>query len=98
MRTPAATYLIVWHRGPVPAHPETGTGVAAIAGSDPARLAISLPELGASFPGGDGIAPQTLYPRAGQPPVSWDAARRELTVTLPDTPAACLVRIPRPGS
>ena len=98
MRTAAVTYLIVWHRGRLPACPEAGTGQTAIAGSDPASLAIPLPLLGASFPGGDGIAPETLYPRTGQPPVSWDAGRRELTVTLPDTPSACLIRIPRPGS
>jgi hypothetical protein len=29
----------------------------------------------------------------GLPPVGWDAGRGELTITLPDTPAACLVRI-----
>jgi alpha-galactosidase len=100
MRTPAVTYLIVWHRGPVAACPEAGAGPTAIAGSDPVSLAIPLPLLGASFsfPGGDGIAPETLYPRTGQPPVSWDAGRRELTVALPDTPSACLIRIPRPGA
>jgi alpha-galactosidase len=96
MRTPAVTYLIVWHRGQVPGcQEEAGTGPTTVAGGDPASLAIPLPLL---LAGGDGIAPETLYPRAGQPPVSWDAGRRELTVTLPDTPSACLIRIPRPGS
>jgi len=91
MRTPAVTYLIVWHRGPL-AEPEAANGPTTVADSEPARLAIPLPLLS-----GDGIAPETLYPRTGQPEVIWDPARRELTVTLPDTPAACLVRIMRPG-
>ena len=91
MRTPALTYLIVWHRGPF-AGSEARTGLAAAADSDPARLPIPLPSLP-----GTGVAPEVLYPRADQPPVSWDADRGELTVTLPETPAACLVRMTRTG-
>ncbi len=110
------SYLIVWHRGPF-AGSAPGTGLAAAAGSDPAKLAIPLPALHAPAlhapalhapalhapalhaPAlhGSGVAPEVLYPRVGQPPVSWDADRSELTVTLPETPAACLVRMARPG-
>jgi alpha-galactosidase len=92
MRTPAVSYLIVWHRGRFPGA-GAGPGPAAHDGSDPATLAISLPVLR-----GTGITPETRYPRTGQPPVSWNPGRGELTVTLPDSPAACLVRIKHPGT
>jgi alpha-galactosidase len=91
MRTAAVTYLIVWHRGRL-AGPDAGPGPAPLPDSDPAALAIPLPALR-----GGGIAPRTLYPRTGQPAASWDAACHELTVALPDTPAACLVQIMHPG-
>jgi alpha-galactosidase len=92
MRTPDATYLIVWHRGSFTdseAGPGGGgTGLAGRSDRDPASLAIPLP-----LPPAAGTGPEILYPRSGQSPVSWDAARRELIVTLPDTPSACLVRL-----
>jgi alpha-galactosidase len=106
MRTPAVTHLIVWHRGRLPG-PQAGTGSAALAhnqpaafagteptafaDTDPARLAIPVTTLL-----GHAIAPETLYPRSDQPSVTWNADRAELTVTLPDTPAACLIQIKHP--
>ena len=102
MRTASVTYLIVWHRGRFAglAGPDPGTSPAAhaitdpaaIAPTDPARLAIPLAALR-----GNGIAAETLYPRAGRPRLSWHASLGELTVTLPGTPAACLIRIKHLG-
>ncbi len=102
MRTLAVAYLLVWHRGQVPGPQVSGAPVpgtragagpgsrADTADSDPAGLAIPVAHLR-----GTAAVPETLYPRTGQPSVSWDAGRGELTVALPDTPAACLVRIKR---
>jgi alpha-galactosidase len=78
MRTAAVTYLLVWHRG--------GEAEASI--GDPAELAVPVPHLC-----GTAATAGVLYPRGGQPLVSFDPHRGELTVALPDTPAACLVRI-----
>jgi len=80
MRTPAVSYLLVWHRGAAAAPADTRRG-------DPGQLAIPLPRLSAT------AAPEVLYPRDGQPPVRFDPSRGELTVALPDTPAACLIRL-----
>jgi alpha-galactosidase len=92
MRTPAVSYLIVWHRGRF-AGPDAATNRAARADTDPTTLAISLPLLR-----GNGIAPEILYPRTRQPVVGWDVERSELTVALPETPAACLIRIKHPAT
>ena len=113
MRADDVAYLIVWHRGSFAgssasasfagtdvagtdvgfAWSGVGPGRAGRSDGDPASLAIPLP-LGPA----EGTVPQTLYPRSGQPPVSWDAARRELIVTLPETPSACLIRIAPPAA
>ena len=39
------------------------------------------------------MVPEVLYPRISGPQVSWDPRRGELSVGLPATPAACLVRL-----
>jgi alpha-galactosidase len=91
MRTPAVTYLIIWHRGHLPGL-DAGTDPAALAPTDPASLAIPFPALR-----GRRLVPEALYPRTGQPPLTWHAGRGELTITLPDTPAACLIRIKHPA-
>jgi alpha-galactosidase len=44
---------------------------------------------------GKAATAEVLYPRDGQHPVSWDPDRGGLTAALPDTPAACLVRLDR---
>jgi len=74
LRTPAATYLTVWHRGPV----------AASAG-DATAVSLPLPNLA-------GTPVTVLYPPTASSPVRWEAS--SLRVTLPDPPAACLVRLP----
>jgi alpha-galactosidase len=79
MRTEAAAYVAAWRRGPA-----DGTGTSA----DPAKRALRVDRMR-----GRGATPEVLYPRAGRPPVSWDPERGELSVVLPDAPAACLVRL-----
>jgi alpha-galactosidase len=87
LRTPAAAYVIAWHRGRGAAGPE----VAQFAGDpvgDPAEAGLPVP-----FLRGRPAVPEVLYPRVDRPPVSWDQNRGEVTVALPSTPAACLIRL-----
>ena len=42
---------------------------------------------------GEPAVPEVLYPHTGQQEVSWDAGRGTLTVALPGTPAALLIRL-----
>jgi alpha-galactosidase len=82
MRAATAAYVIAWRRGPA-VGPRGGP-----AGTDPAEMALRVDCLR-----GRPATAEVLYPRAGQPPVSWDPGRGELSIVLPATPAACLVRI-----
>lgn len=82
MRAPTVTYLLVWHRGRMtPKAPGTADGDQVVLPTN--RL------------GGETVAPEVLYPRAGRPLVSWDPRHCELTVKLPDTPSVCLVQLIR---
>jgi alpha-galactosidase len=81
MRSPAATYVVVWQRGR-PAH-----GPAACDSAPPAE--VVLPVAGA--PGGH-TAPEVVFPVGGRARLDWSGSRRELTVALP-APSACLVRL-----
>jgi alpha-galactosidase len=87
LRTPAAAYVIAWHRGPGAGGPAVGRPAGDQAG-DPAEAALPVP-----FLRGRPVVPDVLYPRVSRPSVSWDRARGELAVALPATPAACLVRL-----
>ena len=93
MRTPAAAYVIAWHRGGIAWHrggeagPAAGRHAGVMAG-DPPEAGLPVP-----FLRGRPAVPEVLYPRAGRPPVSWDQRRGELAVALPSTPAACLIRL-----
>jgi hypothetical protein len=84
MRTATAAYVVAWRRGGAvaPRAAEKGTG------ADPAKRALRVDHMR-----GRSATPEVLYPRAGRPPVSWDPERGELSVVLPDAPAACLVRL-----
>jgi alpha-galactosidase len=87
MRAPGVTYLLVWHRGGW--HPgDTQAGEAGTSIGDPAEIAVPVPHLR-----GTAAAAEVLYPRGDQPLVRFDPHRGELTVALPDTPTACLVRL-----
>jgi alpha-galactosidase len=90
MRTATAAYIVAWHRGR-----SAGLGLGSGSGSglgggvgDPAELALRVDCLT-----GRPATAEVLYPRADQPPASWDPGRGELSVVLPDAPAACLVRV-----
>jgi alpha-galactosidase len=87
LRTPAAAYVIAWHRGPGAGGPAAGRPAGDQAG-DSAEAGLPV-----TFLRGRPAVPDVLYPRAGRPRVSWDQARGELTVALPATPAACLIRL-----
>lgn len=90
MRSPAATYLVVWHR-------ERG-GV----GAEPARTAtqggaqaLSADELVVPLPGVPGrhARPEVMYPLTGRARTDGNASGRVLRVVLPPAPSACLVRL-----
>ena len=77
LRAPAATYLTVWHRGPL----DGGA-------SDGARVSLSVPHLA-----GTEVTARVLYPGTAGPTVRWEADRGAVDVTLPRPPAACLVKL-----
>ena len=80
MRAADASYILAWHRGQPFESGQTA--------SDPDELSLPVGHLR-----GRALRPEVLYPRADGPRVSWDRHRGQLTVALPDTPAACLVRL-----
>jgi alpha-galactosidase len=104
LRTPQASYLTVWHRGPLGTETETetetetgtetgtesGTGAGAGAGSaDQRGVTLPVPHLR-----GQPATAEVLYPvgPAGAA-VAWDAAAGVLSVELPRVPSACLIRL-----
>jgi alpha-galactosidase len=82
MRSPAASYVVVWHRGPPGAAPGPDQG------AHPDEIILPV----ASLPGPH-AAPEVLYPLPGGARADWSVAGRELTVTLPRLPSACLLRL-----
>jgi alpha-galactosidase len=54
----------------------------------PGGLALSVPHLR-----GKAVTVEVLYPRDVQPAPCWDAGRGEVSIALPDAPAACLLRL-----
>jgi alpha-galactosidase len=81
MRAPAASYLTVWHRGPLAASDAAGTG------DDPAEVSLPVPHLR-----GRPVTASVLYPEPG-PHTRWDTAPGTLTVSLPRTPTACVIQL-----
>ncbi len=78
MRGPAASYVLVWHRGELGGPRE-----------DPQeRPAATLPVPHLRHTGASG---QVLYPTPGRAEIAWDDGRGELTVELARTPTACLI-------
>jgi alpha-galactosidase len=83
MRSPAATYVVVWHRGTpgtAPA-PDEGAGLGA---------EVVLPVAGVPEARSD---PEVLYPVTGGAKARWDVGHRVLTVMLRRSPSACLLRL-----
>ena len=101
MRAPAASYLTVWHRGPIDGALDGAPGGAlggALDAGDPAAAAggpgqfseVSLP---VPHLRGRPVTPAVLYPDANATDIAWDAASGTLAVSLPRTPTACVIRL-----
>ena len=85
MRGRARSYLLIWRRGPQQA--AAGAPVPAAAdGEEPATITLPIRHLG-----GHPATAQALFPGGTVAPPQWDAARGELTATLPAAPAAVLI-------
>ena len=81
LRSPGASYLTIWRRGPQP-------GVGADAGVGAGQVTLPVPYLR-----GARVTAEVLYPRNAGAQASWDAALGTLTVTLPRYPSACVLRL-----
>jgi hypothetical protein len=81
MRARSATYVVVWHRA------RAGDTLGAGDGAGPAEMVLPVPHL-RDVPAG----PELLYPKTAGAEAHWSAAG-ELTVALPRTPSACLIRL-----
>jgi alpha-galactosidase len=99
LRTPQASYLTVWRRGPFDAGTGTRTGAGIRTGigtvigtgtdtGDPTGIALPVPHLR-----GQAMTADVLYPRATGAAATWDAAASTLSVQLPRVPSACLIRL-----
>jgi alpha-galactosidase len=88
MRSPAATYVVVWHRER--AAGSTGPVGTASPAQAPSPDEIVLPLAG--LPGGHGHA-EVIYPLTAGAGTDWSVPRQELTLTLPQVPSACLLRL-----
>ena len=83
MRTPRASYLTVWHRGPLGASTVTR-------GGDQPGITLPVPHLRGQL-----VTADALYPRLAGAATTWDAAASTLSVRLPRVPSACLVQLGR---
>jgi len=77
LRAPAATFLTVWHRGPLDA-----------GAPDTVDVSLAVPYLA-----GTEVTAQVLYPGTAGTSVGWDADRGAVDITLPGPPAACLLKL-----
>lgn len=92
LRAPSASYLTVWHRGPL--GPASRPADDAAADSDPGRTSdpteamLPIPQLR-----GRPVTARIVYPVGTGAEVSWDAGAGTLTVSLPRTPSACVLSL-----
>ncbi|MET7689048.1 glycoside hydrolase family 36 protein [Streptomyces sp. NPDC005483] len=84
LRTDSATYLALWRRKP------TSSGIEALESAD--SRAFRIPHLMGTPP-----RVELLYPTDAGATATWDAATGHLTVSLPRTDTAVLVRLGTPG-
>ena len=82
MRGRSATHLVVWHRMLTSDSPVIDDAAV------PAEIVLSLTHL-RDAP----LIPEVLYPAPEREATQWDPAHGTLTVTLPRTPSACLIRL-----
>jgi alpha-galactosidase len=88
LRAPGASYLTVWHRGPLgeaSGHPGHATA------GDPAVATLPISHLR-----GQPLIARILYPAGAGAGTRWDARAGALTVSLPRTPSACVLSL-EPG-
>jgi alpha-galactosidase len=86
MRAPAATYLTLWHRGTIV--PDSADSPGSPGPADPAQASLPLPHL-CGLP----VTARLLYPSTTTASTAWDPAAGTLTVSLPDPPAACVLKL-----
>jgi alpha-galactosidase len=84
VRGPNSTYVVVWRRQ----IDEDGTGSKA----GPSEVTLPLGDAMGDAPRLDGAAPTVLFPSGGAE-VSWQPSGRQLRVSLPRMPSACLVSL-----
>jgi alpha-galactosidase len=93
LRAPDASYLIVWHRGPLGVASGRTSGHAPDSGPvENAEALLPIPHLR-----GQAVTARTLYPAAAGTGLTWDARAGALLVSLPRTPSACLLSL-RPNA
>ena len=94
LRGPNASYLTVWHRGPLtaasarPASTRPAGHTPSGENGDPAEVMLPVPHLR-----GQSVTARIVYPAAAGAGLSWDAAASALTVSLPRTPSACVLNL-----
>lgn len=92
LRAPDASYLTVWHRGPLAeasGHPAAlATTSAPTAADDPAAATLPIPHLR-----GRPLTARILYPSGAGAGIRWDARAGTLSVSLPRTPSACVLSL-----
>jgi alpha-galactosidase len=89
LRAPRASYLTVWHRGPLAAaRARPSRHAPRSENEDPAEVVLPIPQLR-----GQPVMARILYPAAAGAGLSWDAAASALTVSLPRTPSACVLSL-----
>ena len=85
MRARSGSYLVVWHRGHIGSEPRTD-GRASPSG--PAEMALPVDHMRGAH-----AAAEVLYPVGGRATADWASSTGDLTVTLPNAPSACLIRL-----
>ena len=96
LRAPGRSYVLVWRRGPQPpAAAGTASHWPALPGrgvpGDPDQARLPVPHLAGA------TRVDMLFPDSATTRLQWDPGRAELVVTLPNPPAACLVRLTATG-
>jgi alpha-galactosidase len=95
LRLPGASYVTVWHRGPLGVAIADHTGNAEPTGNaDPTETLLPIPHLR-----GQAVTARILYPAAAGDCLTWDAGAGTLIVSLPRTPSACVLSLkPTPAT
>ncbi len=101
LRTQERSYLLTWRRGPLPPGPGGPGGPGGYPAADPGRpqpgdqaeISLPVPQLR-----GRPASPEVLFPGAAAARARWEPASGELSITLPQVPGACLIRLAQLGT